>query len=591
VLVTATETDPYLTPSPRSTAVVRRWAYAALVAGSVYLSYRMLFTLGGADLDAALALFAAETLALVVFGLRALAAWHDPAELADVPDAPLPSTTVVIDAAGSTPEAVRTTLVSCGQLRGRERVVVADPTGASRTRAVADRFGATTVEQPATVVAAETNAMWVLLVRAGDLPLPDALEILATPCSAPDAGVIQLGVEEANPSSFEHDPKGRWSLAPFEHQVVRPSLAAAGSIPWYGDVPALVRPVVIRDAPDPAAPTVDLGLHAISLGYRVTMVPRTLARLRGPRSLTESLRRRFERTAALRRAATRRLGDLPTPVRRSLRVALADPLGAVQRVLLAVVAVLSLGFGRVPIDAEPWALGALALGAYGLRWQAQILLGRGRLGRFSVLRSELRSVGVDLAFGRDSGSWQIRHRFVILAGMVTAMALAVAMGALAVTRDQAEGLSKGATAVALALTAGFLVIAAEVLLDAVARRQRRGNHRVRLGLVACRLDDHEGALHDLALGGCGLVVAESAGRSPTAGDEATVMFRIPDANGAWRDVTVAVRIAHVAASGEGELRIGAAFADPTGAALDPVIEFLTIDRRLVSLGRRVAATG
>jgi hypothetical protein len=33
------------------------------------------------------------------------------------------------------------------------------------------------------------------------------------------------------------------------------------------------------------------------------------------------------------------------------------------------------------------------------------------------------------------------------------------------------------------------------------------------------------------------------------------------------------------------VRLGLAFDDPTDAPLDPVVEFLTIDRRLVALGR------
>ena len=39
---------------------------------------------------------------------------------------------------------------------------------------------------------------------------------------------------------------------------MRPSLAARGSIPWYGDGPALVRPAAIRDA-DPRHILINLG--------------------------------------------------------------------------------------------------------------------------------------------------------------------------------------------------------------------------------------------------------------------------------------------------------------------------------------------
>ena len=583
------ETDPYQAPLPASLPTIRWSARAALASGTAYVAFRLLFTLDGTALATALLLLIAEALGLVVFALRATAAWHEPEQPVDVPDAPLPSTTVVVDAAGSTAEAVRTSLVSCGRLRGAERIVVADPCDAAAIRAVAERFGAAVVVQAATRVAAETSAMWVLVVRAGDLPLPDALELLATPCSAPDVGIVQLGVEEANPSSFEHDPTGRWSLAPFEHQVLRPSLAAQGSIPWYGDVPAMVRPASIRDAQDTSGSTIDLGIHANALGYRVTLVPRTLARLRGPQSLAESLRDRFARTSALRRRAVGRMEDVPRDLRRPFRLALAEPLAAIQRCLLVAVGVLAMGYGQLPIAGSTIAVALFGLPAYALRWQAQTLLGRGRLGRFSVLRSELRSVGVDLTFGYGGNLGGLRGRLVVLGMMTTLIALAVAVGAVAVWRDWSGRMPIGATAVTLALAAGFLIVAAEVLLDALARRQRRRNHRVRLGRVSCRLEGRRGELRDLSMGGCGLAIEAGAEPLPSRDETVTVSFRIPDADGAWRDVVTTGRVAHIRATGPGEHRVGLAFVNPTEHALDPVVEFLTIDRRLVALGRRAPA--
>ena len=89
------------------------------------------------------------------------------------------------------------------------------------------------------------------------------------------------------------------------------------------------------------------------------------------------------------------------------------------------------------------------------------------------------------------------------------------------------------------------------------------------------------------MGGIGLVLASGTAETPPPGTHASVAFRIPDADGVWRDVTAAVRVAHVASLSDDEQRVGLAFADPTSASLDPVVEFLTIDRRLVALGRRV----
>ena len=585
------ETDPYLVPGPHSLATTRRWVRAAIVLGVAYVVYRAAFTLDGAAPDAGVLLLTAEALTLAVFAIRANAAWCDADPGVDMPDAPVPATTVVIDARDATIADLRATLLSCRRLRGSEQVIVADPDANPEVDTLAGRFGAPVVPTAALDAAADASAMWVLLIRAGDLPLPDALELLATACSAPDAGIVQLGVEHANPSSFEHDPSGGWSLAPFEHQIVRPSLAARGTMLWYGDVPAMVRPAAIRDSVEEGTSTVVAGLQAMSRGYRVTMMPRTLARLRGPASLGESLRRRFEQTAEIRRRAPQAIRLAPGPVRRQFIGALADPLAAVQRFMLALVAVLALGLGRLPVAGSALPLTGAAALAYGVRWQAQTMLGRGRLGRFRVLRSELRSIGVDLAFGHGLGVRHGRHRLLLLTGMSVAVALAAGVGAMAVWKDSPERLPAIASAVALILSAGYLIVAADVIVDASARRQVRSDHRVRLGLVTGRLGDLDGQLRDISVGGLGLTLTGDAAELPPIGSHTTVSFRIPDADGAWRDVETAVRIAHVAAAGDQEHRVGMAFLAPTSAALDPVVEFLTIDRRLVALGRRAPSAG
>ena len=577
-------TDPYLAPEPTRPAIVRWSARIALAWGAVYLAYRAIFTLDDTSLPAAALLLAAETLALAVFAMRAHSASASPVHVADVPDAPSPAAVVVIDAEGASIDELRTTLVSCRRVRGIERVVVADPAGSRWLRTIAERFDAHVVETGALAVLADTNAMWALHLRAGDLPMPDALEMVATVASASDVGVIQLGVEEADPSSYEHDPRGRWSVAPFDHQVVRPSLAARGSLPWYGDVPALVRPILLHGAE--ASSTVDLGLHVIRQGYRVTLVARTLARVRGPQSLGESLGARARRTARVRRVALGRLPGVPKATRSAHRASLIGPLGALQRVLLIAAAILALGFGELPVAGPAVNLFALGIPAYLLRWNAHLLLGRGRLGPFSIMRSDLRTLGVDLTFGFGDPASHQRQRFALLAVLVAALDVAVIVTAFAVWRDWGDRLPAGAAAVALGLTAGFLAVAMEVLLDAMMRRQRRHDHRVRLGLVTCTVEGQDGQLHDLSTGGAGVVVAATPDQLPTPGTVTSVSFRLPDAAGAWRDVSALVHIAHVAEETPGECRVGLAFDDPTDSPLDPVVEFLTIERRLVALGRR-----
>ena len=142
------------------------------------------------------------------------------------------------------------------------------------------------------------------------------------------------------------------------------------------------------------------------------------------------------------------------------------------------------------------------------------------------------------------------------------------------------------TAVALALTAGLVGVAIEELLEQLVRRQRRDTDRVRLGLVTCRVEEHEGQLLDLSIGGVGVSLACPPIDAPAPGSVTTIAFRIPDADGAWRSVSALVHVAHRGADPEGGTRLGLAFDDPTDAPLDPVVEFLTVDRKLLAFGRK-----
>lgn len=583
----ASPTDPFRAVSARRERVTRWTARVALVWFAVYLAYRIAFTLGGVSPVAAGFLLTAEALGLGVFALRVHSAAAPPLQTADVPDAPRPSVTAVIDASGASVDALRTTLVSCRRVEGLERVLVIDTEGSRWLRTIAERFDVTVLDPTvdATTALIDANAMWVLMLDAGDLPAPDLLDLAATVCSAPDVGIAQMGVEEADPSSYEHDPTGRWSLAPFEYQVVRPSLASRGSIPWYGDGPALVRPAAVRDAADHRS-TVALGRHAIAAGYRVTMIPRTLARVRGPQTLGESLAKRARTRRSLRHAARGSLSELPRPARHAHRLGLLARLGAVQRVLLVAAGVAILGFGRIPLTADGLGLVVIAGLAYGLKWIAHLLLGRGRLGPFSILRADLRTIGVDVPFGDRPALDDRPRRLSLLASLAVALDIAIFVAAFGAWRDWDGRLAGTTIAVALVVAAGFLGLTIEVLLDALMRRQRRLNHRVRLGLVTCRLEELDGRLADLSTGGAGVLIDAPLAEVPEPGTVTTVAFRIPDASGAWRNVSALVQIAHVAPAGAEATRVGLAFDDPTDAPLDPVVEFLTIDRRLVAFGRR-----
>ncbi len=578
--------DPFARPDATRQTLVRLCSRSALVWGILYLAWRSGETLSGADVPAATALLGAEVLGLLMFAGMVRSASATPLARVDAVDAVVPDTIAVIDATGASVDELRTTLVCARRVEGLDRVLIVAPESGRSFEAVAERFGATIVEPDRTVMMSVQAAPshWVLRLRAGDLPMPDLLTVCAGVCSAPDLGVVQLGFEEADPVSYDHDPVRRWSTDSFDRQVVRPSLDARGSMPWFGGEPVLVRPSALQSIDlsggDPTDPA--LGVSMLGAGYRIGQVPHTLARVRGPRTPADSLRRRRARLKPqLRVVFSRAVTRLPIPELSSHYLLALPVMRAFQRLLLVVSALLTLGMAQLPLAASGVDLAVIAAPAYLLRWSAQLLLGRGRLGPFSMLRSDLRTLGADLGLPGLT-------RFHGLGPLITIVVLlhgAIVMGAMSFWQGRADRLPTGAAVVAFVIISVFVGVAMEVLFDALVGRQKRLHQRIGLGLVTCRLQEVEGRLVDLSTVGAGVVIACPVADAPESGSVTTVAFRILDAEGAWRNVSALVKIIHRAAESSTETRLGLEFDEPTDAPLDPVIEFLTIDRHLVALGR------
>lgn len=589
--------DPFARGERTNQRLIGLTARLALAWTAIYLLWRAVFTLGASDPVGAGVLLTAEVLAFLVFASRVRAAGPTPIEVVVSPDAPMPDIAAVVEATGTSVDELRTTLVALRRVAGLDRTIVVDREGSRWLRTIAERLDVTVVERSVAfdeaVISAGTS--WVLLLRSGDLPMPDLVTVAAPRCSSPDVAVIQVGLEEADPTPFEYDPDGHWSLEPFEQQVVRPALATRGSIPWYGDGPALVRRSAVASLGSVGSGHMldssrRIGLDLIRNGRTVTHLPLTLARVRGPDGLGDSLVRRHGRAVrALRALRPADLRAVPAAARMAHLDAVFPTVSAAQRVLLVLAGLLVLGLGQVPMRTSLGALLMFAVPSYLLRWVTHRLLGRGRLGPFSIMRSDLRSLGVDLMpWGRIRNRRANRAGLGALLTAVVALDAAVVVAAVSMWMESSDRLPIAVATAALVLTVGFLGVATEVLIDALARRQRRTTQRVRLGLVTCRVGEIEGQLVDLSTGGAGVAVADLEAGELETGSVTTVSFRIPDADGAWRNVSALVRIAHHRADPDGGVRLGLAFDDPTDAPLDPVVEFLTIDRRLVALGRHEA---
>jgi hypothetical protein len=318
-------------------------------------------------------------------------------------------------------------------------------------------------------------------------------------------------------------------------------------------------------------------MRLTAAGGRITMVPDAVVAVRAVRSLGERLELRRAITA--RRLRSLRRGTRPKRLGRSALAAhavaaITPSLAAVGR-LLQVVAIVSVAaFGSSPMTADLRALMVLAVPAYGLRWWAQLLLGRGHLRPLSLLRSELRTFGADLGALAPSSFAVHVSGLGPLVGVLFALLVAVATRVALTLAGVEHGLGL-AVALALSLAAVLSGAAAGVLVESYTEVQRRAHRRVRLGMVRCRVEEHDGFLLDVSGGGVSVALPATDPSELTLGSVTVLAFRVPDTGGQWTGVSTIVHVVRVTPDGDGGVRLGLEFDDPTAAPLDAVADFLT----------------
>jgi len=262
---------------------------------------------------------------------------------------------------------------------------------------------------------------------------------------------------------------------------------------------------------------------------------------------------------------------------------------AFQRLILALVLIVTLGSGRLPMHASPITLAALWLPWSVLAFGATLALGRGALGPLDSTRYGLMTMGINLRGigslvstragrfqvtpkeGIDTGGLRVLRQLgllttvgLVLAGVWALRVLAWA-GVVALTPMPAFAL-----AVVVALGVWELACIAKVLVPLVRRRQRRTRFRTpvdmraRIGGTTVGID-----VRDLTPAGLGF-------DSPVACrpfSRLDVVTRLPDRDGALHDtsMTLEVRSCRRAAT-SGQFRIGGRFVD-----LDPTTQVRLVE--------------
>ena len=557
--------------------------------GVAYLVWRVVATGGGVSRSTWFVLLVAEAAGLLVFGSRAWLAWPGSGPPRVGPDTP--PVTIVVEATGEPVADLRTTLVAARAMAGRPRPVVVDQCGNRWLRTVAERSGATVLDrhQDLHTAVAGVPTEWVLVLRPGDEPDEDLVERVAPFCTD-ELAVVQLAIAESGPEPWDEGLRPDSPVDAFDRQVIRPALGARTSMPWFGDGPALVRPAVIhsiRCTSEPATGAArvadrwwNAGIALTEAGLRIGATAAAPVKVRTSPTIEE-------RSTLRREVTSRRLRTLGSAVRPSrlgwrpaaahATVAVVPVMAAGSRVLQATVLVLVLGLGQTPLAASAVGLIGFAVPAYGLRWLAHLLLGQGRLRPFDLLHDELRSIGPDLAsllpptdHGRSPGRW-------VLGALTALVAVSLVVGVVATWADFGDRPPGSIVAATIGLSAAFVGLAVGVIVDACSAVQRRRHRRVRLGMVTCRVEEHEGFLVDISTGGVSVALPGAGSKGPVPGAHTTLAFRVPTVTGRWRAVSSIVHVVRSAPDDEGGVRLGLEFDDPTAAPLDAVAEFLAAD--------------
>jgi hypothetical protein len=152
-----------------------------------------------------------------------------------------------------------------------------------------------------------------------------------------------------------------------------------------------------------------------------------------------------------------------------------------------------------------------------------------------------------------------------------------------------------AVAVALSLAAVIIGAATGVLVESYTEVQRRAYRRVRLGMVRCRVEEHDGFLLDISGGGVSVALPVTDPSELTMGSVTVLAFRVPAPDGQWTGVSTIVHVVRVTPDGDGGVMLGLEFDDPTAAPLDAVADFLTtrstFPSRRVVVDRPLCDTG
>ena len=585
---------------------MNRWAHwvgrglvcAGLSFTGAYLVWRFTTLPAGAPMWLVALTLAVEVVGFIGTALLCWALWPTP----QAPPGPPALTAtevgdvdVVIRVTDQEVHAVRATLLAVRSMR-TGRTVLVDLGARVEVAALAAEFGtlyaAPDIEDHNGLKTAATasSAALFLLLDAGDVPHPEALARLLPPMNDDRVAVVIGQTMMADDDSAEHGPNGLHELA-FDRTALNPALSRRGAA-IFTESGALVRRAAVDSVQvgdeEPIEAQSCWSLDLMAQGWRL------IAESGEPvivRAVIDSQETVYERRVAQARACRMmifgsggilRWNRLRVRQRLAIAAAAVRPLSGLRRVGLLAALVGSLLTGTLPLRPDAAVLAAIWVPGWVLTGLGLLALSNGTLRPGDRARWSLRNLGA---------SWQgLRHPMAFdqrRAPVLTPHALqhggalvasVVVLSAVMMLRGLSEQWSHALGAMPYRWLAGLIAVSLWCLamaLDVLRMMGRRNQLRRATRIVAsipAEVGERPVAMLDLTPLGVGFETSVEMAPKEQFDFRATIATE-----SGCDDVTLPLTVRHVHQVGEERWRVGAEFGDAAAAAVNPLVEFCTVE--------------
>jgi len=529
--------DALPVPEPRGRkAAVRALSLLTLVVTAGYLGWRLVATLPPGQLWLGVPFLLLEVHAAIGLVLFVTSTWDvDPPQLPAVP-APRPSVSVLVATYNEDLEVLLPTVAAAVDLDGPHETWVLDDGDRPEVAEMAGALGARYVTRPVHEHAKAGNLNHALELVQTDLvavfdadhvPDRDFLNRTLDYFSDPSVAVVQTPQDFYNVDSFEHLGEHLHEESLF-YRVIQAGKHSAGAAFWCG-TNAVLRVSALRAVGGVATETLTEDLHTTTrlhrAGWRTVYHNEVLARglaAAGPDAfLSQRLRWGQGAMQVLRQDNPLFRRGLTVRQRVAYLYSLSAWFDSWRTLLLALVPVVVLLTGVVPVQAPPVAFLAVAGTSLGLQQLTLLMLGRGRARPVSALVFDFVRLQANLRatwslVRPESGGFRVtakgrtgdeRTRAAVpsvLQGLVITLGIALVWGGLSL--DGLTPTTYPARWVAV-VSLGWLAVTLALVLAAIRRIrdlrygvERRDGHRFEVYLTGS-IAGAPAEVEDVSLGG------------------------------------------------------------------------------------------